>query len=165
MAAVVFIAGTLTSCVTTTPQKSAAEHREALGSTQERKMTLGVVQSSIREGMSQADVATALGSPNIVTTDADGNETWIYDKIATERSHSGSSRSEGSSVGASANAGVAALVGSALVGIIGGVNASQSANASDSAGASAQSQRTLTVVIKFDDKRTVTSVKYQSSSF
>ncbi|MEZ4705275.1 MAG: outer membrane protein assembly factor BamE [Bdellovibrionota bacterium] len=53
----------------------------------EREQTLGVVQQSISPGMSQADVATALGSPNIVTNDAQGNETWIYDKISSESSY------------------------------------------------------------------------------
>ncbi len=57
-------------------------------------MTLGVVQSFIKEGMSQADIASALGSPNIVTQDKDGNDTWIYDKIATETSQSGSSQGD-----------------------------------------------------------------------
>ena len=63
---------------------SAAQHQQSLGSTKEREMTLGVVQKEIRVGMSQADVATSLGSPNIVTKDIEGKETWIYDKIATD---------------------------------------------------------------------------------
>jgi hypothetical protein len=33
-------------------------------------MTLGVVQKEIHKGLSQADVAEALGSPNIVTRDS-----------------------------------------------------------------------------------------------
>jgi len=59
-----------------------------LQSTKEREMTLGVVQKEVKVGMSQADVATSLGSPNIVTKDGEGNETWIYDKIASEASYS-----------------------------------------------------------------------------
>ncbi len=42
-------------------------------------MTVGIVQKEIRIGMSQADVAAALGSPNIVTRDSEGKETWIYE--------------------------------------------------------------------------------------
>lgn len=168
-AGAVFAAGMLSSCAAPPPQKSAAEHRESLGSTQERRMTLGVVQSRIREEMSQADVAAALGSPNIVTTDAEGNETWIYDKIATETSHSTSSRSEGSSVGGAVGGGVGAggILGTVpiLGGILGGVGASQSTGATDRAGATSQTQRTLTVVIKFDSKRLVKSVRSQASSF
>ena len=43
---------------------SAAQHQRELHSTQEREMTVGIVQKEICVGMSQADVATALGSPN-----------------------------------------------------------------------------------------------------
>ncbi len=56
---------------------TAADHQRSLGSSQEREMTLGVVQKEIRVGMSQADVATALGSSNIVTKDDEGKETWV----------------------------------------------------------------------------------------
>jgi hypothetical protein len=56
----------------------------------ERTMTLGVVQKEIHKGLSQADVAEALGSPNIVTRDSAGLETWVYDKTATEASYSNS---------------------------------------------------------------------------
>ena len=45
---------------------SAAQHQQSLSSTNEREMTVGVVQKEIRVGMSQADVATALGSPNML---------------------------------------------------------------------------------------------------
>jgi len=164
-ASIVFVLISLSACVTTSPQKSAAEHRESLGSAQERKLTLGVVQSSVREGMSQADVAAALGSPNIVTTDVEGNETWIYDKVATETSYSDSSRSQSSAAGASVGGAVGGI-GSGVLGIFGGiVGGAKSAGASDQAGAASRTQRTLTVVIKFDDKRLVKSVRSQMSSF
>jgi outer membrane protein assembly factor BamE (lipoprotein component of BamABCDE complex) len=42
-----------------------AQHQKSLHSTQEREMTLGIVQKELRAGMSQADVATSLGSPNL----------------------------------------------------------------------------------------------------
>jgi outer membrane protein assembly factor BamE (lipoprotein component of BamABCDE complex) len=130
-----------------------AGHRGSLHSEQEREMTLGVVQKEIRKGMSQADVATALGSPNIVTRDSAGKETWIYDKIATEASYSRS----GGSVGGGAGAG--GVAGSAL--ILGGVGGS----GSRSSGASSTTQRTLTVVIKFDDSGLVDSFSYHMSKF
>lgn len=155
------IMGALTSCATPPPQKTAAEHQQSLGSAEERKLTLGVVQSSIKEGMAQADVAEALGSPNIVTTDADGNETWIYDKIATETSSSTSS--SGQSAKSSAGALGGGLV-DAVAGIL-GVGGSTSSGSSQNTGAQAQTQRTLTVVIKFDADRRVKSVRSQASSF
>ena len=36
------------------------------------KLTVGVVQKEIQEGMPATDVAIALGSPNIVKKDPDG---------------------------------------------------------------------------------------------
>lgn len=108
-----------------------------LHSTQEREMTLGTVQKEIKPGMSQADVATALGSPNIVTKNADDNETWIYDKIASEASYSHGS-------------GGASLL---LFGF--GKETSKSAT----------TQKTLTVVINFDKSSKVEKVSYHTSKF
>ena len=48
------------------------------------RLTTGVVQSEIKKGMTSAQVAEVLGSPNIVSTDENGNEVWIYDKHATD---------------------------------------------------------------------------------
>src|SRR3989304_8151099 len=89
----VLVLGLLSGCMTL-PHRQAAAHPQSLGSTKEREMTVGVVQKEIRRGMSQADVAEALGSPNIVTKDSVGDETWIYDKIATEASYSRSGQQE-----------------------------------------------------------------------
>jgi outer membrane protein assembly factor BamE (lipoprotein component of BamABCDE complex) len=114
-------------------------------------MTLGIVQRDITVGMPQADVAQALGSPNIVSKDSQGNQTWIYDKIATEISYSKSSGGlTGGSVG---------IVDSWSM-ILGG-----RAGHSKSAGASAQTQKTLTVVIKFDENNLVKTLSYHSSKF
>lgn len=49
-----------------------------------QKITLGFVQSRIKTGSSGDDVVTILGSPNIITTADNGNETWIYDKVSTD---------------------------------------------------------------------------------
>ncbi|UCH10422.1 MAG: outer membrane protein assembly factor BamE [Fidelibacterota bacterium] len=45
------------------------------------RLTLGTVQASLHEGLSQAEVQAALGAPNIVSKDATGREVWTYDKI------------------------------------------------------------------------------------
>lgn len=156
VATVVYLSG----CVPT-QQPTAAQHAQTLAPAQERKLTLGVVQSTVREGIDQAAVATALGSPNIVTTDAAGNETWIYDKISTETSHSGSNRSQNFGVGGGAGAG--GLAGAVLA--LGGAGAGYSRGANDATGASAQTQRTMTVVIKFDANRLVSKVSYNTSAF
>lgn len=146
--------GLLTGCV---QHQTAAQHQQSLGSTQEREMTVGVVQKEIRVGMSQADVAEALGSPNIVTKDSLGDETWIYDKIATEASFSRSSQAE--QVGGGAGAG--GLIGKVLV--LGGVFYGR--GTATEAGASATTQKTLTVVIKFDRNSLVKDFSYHASKF
>jgi outer membrane protein assembly factor BamE (lipoprotein component of BamABCDE complex) len=137
----------LSGCMT------AAEHQRELHSTQEREMTVGIVQKEIHVGMSQADVATALGSPNIVTRDSEGKETWIYDKIATEASYSKSSGGLGGGAGAGGVTGTTLILG-----LIGG-------GYSREAGAAATTQKTLTVVIKFDKDNKVESFSYHASKF
>ena len=111
----------------------------------DENLTVGKVQKEIRVGMSGATVAEVLGSPNIVSTDEDRNEVWIYDKISTQY------------VSADASAGILALGGGSDV--IGGAGAS----GRQSSGAS--SQRTLTVVIKFDENKLVRDFAYHTSRF
>ena len=74
--AVVFLSGCMM-----TPQ-----HRRAVRDDSGDRMTVGKVQKEIRVGMSGAEVAQVLGSPNIVSTDEERREVWIYDKISTEDS-------------------------------------------------------------------------------
>lgn len=104
--------------------------------TMEQNLTLGIVQKDIKVGMSQADVATALGSPNIVTTDANGKETWIYDKVSSVASYNDSGFS---------------------VGIILAGYAKSRENAQTV-------QKTLTIVIKFNNSK-VESFQYHMSKF
>lgn len=116
-------------------------------------MTLGLVQKEIKVGMSQADVAAALGSPNIVTRDKEGRESWIYDKIATEASYRDSKGNVSGSV-----AGTTFVADTLLLGMIGG-------SQSRSSGASATTQKTLTVIIRFNNEGLVDSFSYHSSTF
>ena len=102
----------------------------------EKQMTMGVVQKEIREGMQQSEVLKALGSPNIVTRDSDGTETWGYDKVSTDTVVSKDS---------------------------GGVNILILGYSAQS-GAKSTRQRTLTVIIKFKGG-VVDEFSYHSSSF
>lgn len=79
------------SLITLTGCMSAAQHRADVQDTSGDNMTVGVVQKEIRMGMSGAEVAAVLGSPNIVSTDEERREVWIYDKISTDVSYSQSS--------------------------------------------------------------------------
>lgn len=130
-----------------------ADHASRLQSSRDREFTLGVVQAEIRRGMSQSDVAQVLGSPNIVTKDRNGGDTWIYDKIASEASYSQDSG------GVSGLGGAGGTSGSTL--ILGGLLGNYSRNS----GAASTTQRTLTVLIKFDDDNKVKDFSYHSSKF
>ncbi|MFQ5973171.1 MAG: hypothetical protein ACE5Q3_12650 [Alphaproteobacteria bacterium] len=120
---------------------------------QGERLTVGKVQREIRVGMSGAEVAAVMGSPNVVSTDEQRREVWIYDKISTNRVYSKSS------------GGVSALVlGGWPIGngVAGGLG---SAGYDSAAGAASTSQRTLTVIVKFDDQGLVRDFSYHSSSF
>ncbi len=100
-------------------------------------LTVGTVQKEIHVGMSGADVAGVLGSPNVVTTDDQRREVWIYDKISTQSAYS------------TTRNGVFLLIFS------GG----------SSSGSSSTMQKTLTVVVKFDKNHKVRDFAYHSSEF
>lgn len=127
---------------------SVADHRKALDDSSEQKLTLGVAQKEIKPGMSQADVAKALGSPNMVTKDRDGVETWIYDKVSTDYAYSSS----------------AGGISSLILGFGGNVAGGVGASTSRSSGASSRTQRTLTIIIKFTDS-VVKEFTYNATSF
>lgn len=111
----------------------------------DEQLTVGKVQKEIRIGMSGGEVAQVLGSPNIVSTDEDRNEVWIYDKISTQY------------VRADAQAGILAIGGGTDVSAVAGASGRQASGAS--------SQRTLTIVIKFDDGDRVRDFAYHTSRF
>jgi outer membrane protein assembly factor BamE (lipoprotein component of BamABCDE complex) len=132
-----FFAAILSAIVIAPSCRTVQDHRNALHSTQERELTAGIVRREIKKGMGVAEVASALGSPNITRTEDDGREVWVYDKIATEASYS-----EGQS---------------AIFLILGGI--------SNQSGAAATTQRTLTVVITFDKDGKVLNFNYHQSKF
>lgn len=126
---------------------SAPQHRAAVQGDAER-LTVGKVQREIKVGMPGAEVLRVLGTPNIVTTDAERREVWVYDPVATETVYSES------------RGGVAALIletGGAVFGGAGGASAA--------AGARSTTQRTLTVIVKFDGESRVRDFSYRASQF
>jgi outer membrane protein assembly factor BamE (lipoprotein component of BamABCDE complex) len=140
-------------CAAVAGCQSASEHRQDVEDTTGQQMTVGKVQREIRVGMSGAEVAQILGSPNVVTTDEERREVWVYDKISTSSVYS---RSYG---------GVSALifgVTPAGDGLVGGAG---SANYAAADGAASTTQKTLTVIIKFDEQGTVRDFAYHTSRF
>jgi len=110
----------------------------------DRDLTVGTVQREIRIGMSGAEVAAALGSPNIVSTDEYRNEVWIYDKISSH------------SVQTQTHTAPATLI---LFDPFGSITATSSNQRNSS------SERSLTVIIKFDEDKKVYDFAYHTSRF
>jgi outer membrane protein assembly factor BamE (lipoprotein component of BamABCDE complex) len=100
-------------------------------------LTVGTVQAEITVGMDAASVAQILGSPNIVTTDEQRREVWIYDKVSSERVDTSNS------------------IGGTII-IFGG----QSSQYQQST-----SQKTLTIIIKYDEDKKVRDFAYNYSQF
>lgn len=121
----------LSACMT------APQHREAVQDNSNDRVTVGNVQREIKLGMAGSDVAGVLGSPNIVTTDDERREVWIYDKFSTDTT-------------VSEDSGFGTLI------ILG---------TSARAGSSSTTQRTLTVIIKFDKEKKVRDFAYHTSRF
>lgn len=98
-------------------------------------LSIAKVQKGIQIGMSSADVVAVLGSPNMVTTDDKRRESWVYDKVSTEGM-------------------VATSQGTGFLWFPRDQNASAS-----------RTQKTLTIVIKFDEKGKVRDFAYNTSKF
>ena len=100
-------------------------------------LTVGKVQGEIKVGMPASDVAAVLGSPNIVTTDEKRREVWIYDKVSTNRVNTNNS-----------------AFGTLII-----LGASASQNQSTT------SQKTLTIIIKYDEQKMVRDFAYNYTQF
>ncbi len=111
--------------------------------------TLGLVQKELRAGLSQAEVVERLGAPNLLTRDAHGREAWVYDRVASEVESSSGSVGIGGAVQGS---------GSSLAGVLGLAAGHRSEKARTS-------QRTLTVVVRFDDAGLAQTFSWRDSRF
>lgn len=143
------VVGIILVCLGTAGCMSAEKHRDAVRGDSTERISAGTVQREIRKGMTGDEVVSILGSPNMVTTDNERRETWVYDKVATEQVYS---TSQGG-----------------LGGILGGASGALGGGGSGSfergSGASSTNQRTLTVIIKFDENGRVRDYSYRQSSF
>jgi outer membrane protein assembly factor BamE (lipoprotein component of BamABCDE complex) len=128
-------------------------HRDQVSGDRQEALTVGQVQREIRVGMSSAEVAAALGSPNIVTTDDERREQWVYDKISTEKAYSSDS------------GGILTLIfGSGSINDNGG-GGGLFPSYQGGSGAAASTQKTLTIIVKFDHAHRVRDFADHSSTF
>ena len=104
--------------------------------TNETNLTVGIVQKEIKIGMTQTEVATVMGSPNIVSSTEKNKETWIYDKFTSNVSYKQNNQ-----------------YGTILL-----------LSSSSNDGNINSSQKTLTVIIKFKNG-VINDFKYHTSRF
>ena len=123
----------------------AAQAASAADAPVARDLTLGVIQRTIKAGMTSSEVVESVGSPNLVTRGRNGRESWVYDRFSTETSEKGVSVG-GGGMGA----------GGSVLGII-GVNGSNKKVTT--------SQRSLMLVVTFGADGMVETFSYRSSKF
>lgn len=106
--------------------------------TRNSEMTHGNVQMSLKLGeTSQTQVLEAFGAPNITSVDGSGQEVWTYQRAATVSQSTGSN----------------------------GYWTVLLAGQSQEASGLEQTQRTMTLIIKFNDKKVVSDFRSRSSEF
>ena len=127
----------ISACVVLGACAPASEHAAQVRGEDSDRISVGKLQREIKVGMSSAEVIAALGSPNIVTTDDQRREHWVYDKISTE------------SVQSKSSGGINVLI----------------LGYGKSSGAHSTTQRTLTIIIKFDKNSKVRDFAYHNTSF
>ena len=123
----------------------AQEHARAVQTASPGGLSVGAVQQQIRVGMTGGQVAAAVGAPNVVTTDELRREVWIYDRMATDQVYSTSN----------GGLGLVMFPGGGGIGPFGTYQS----------GARSTSQRTLTVLVKFDETGRVRDFAYHQGRF
>jgi hypothetical protein len=121
-------------------------------------LSYGSVTATVKKDVTtQSDLLNLFGGPNISTTDAAGIETWVYERTSSTSDTAGAQDSKNFEAffGAGGTAGPVALGG----GVSGGTRSSNDARRT------VNSVRTLTVVVKFNDNKTVKDCSVRASYF
>ncbi len=105
----------------------------------------GTVTSRVERGVTpQAEVLELFGGPNIATTNSDGEEVWVYERVSTSSTSGG--WSEARKFGAFLGFGLAA-------------------DSSKYGSQSNVSTQSLTIIIKFDERKRVRDYAVRSTTF
>ncbi len=117
-------------------------------------LSYGIVTSQVRKGeTTQLDLVQLFGSPNISTYDSAGIETWVYERTVTQTDVQANSNA----VQGAANLGMFFNFGNVGGGVAGGQ--------STQAASTASSVRSITVIVKFSDKKIVSDYSVRASYF
>ena len=137
-------------------------------------LTVGKVQQNIAKGISSTEVVKALGTPNIITKDKIGKTSWVYDKVSTYHS-----KTNGGLNFVRMNANDFIIGGGVLAGTAAVLKTTGQSNFLISAavlGAATlfstkddyeyrTEQKTLTIVLDFDENEKLQNFSYIYSSF
>ncbi len=140
----------------------------------ESRLTAGKVQQNVSKGMFSTDVVKALGSPNIITKDKTGKTTWVYDRVSTYHS-----KTNGGLNFVRMNANDFVITGGIVAGTAAALSNSNPTNFLISAAAIGLAtlinvqgdyeykteQKTMTIILDFDENDKLSNFSYMYSSF
>lgn len=140
----------------------------------ESRLTPGKVQQNVSKGMFSTDVVKALGSPNIITKDKTGKTTWVYDRVSTYHS-----KTNGGLNFVRMNANDFVITGGIVAGTAAALSNSNPTNFLISAAAIGLAtlvnvqgdyeykteQKTMTIILDFDENDKLSNFSYMYSSF
>jgi hypothetical protein len=136
----------------------AAPPAPAAPAPQATPLSYGTVTSRVERGKTtQVELLEMFGGPNISTVDAEGNETWVYERSVSQTDVSSQSQAYRGAVGLDVFFGAGAFGGRA--------GASGEAGRASSQTQTTSSIRTLTVIVKFNKDRTVKDYSARASQF
>ena len=123
--------------------------------------------SQVKKGVTtQMEIMERFGGPDIMTTDKDGIEVWMYDK--TTSTVSGSHAQSGSQASHSEASVMAGFLGIPFITGVGGSKSksdSQSAQVSQGTETTTRSSKTITFIIKFNPDKTVKETAIRQSKY
>jgi hypothetical protein len=146
-------------CADNTPPPSARVDNPAAG-TAERPSNLsyGMINATIKKGVTtQSDLLEMFGGPNIMTTNAQGEEVWHYER------HTSMSDTAGSQQDKNFNAFVGGGAGGGGLAIGGG--ASGGSRSTNDQRRTVNSDRTLSLIVKFNPDKTVRDFSTRATTF
>ena len=140
----------------------------------QNNLTPGKVQQNISKGMSSTEVVKALGTPNIITRDKIGKTSWVYDKVSTYHS-----KTDGGLDIVRMNANDFVIAGGVLAGTAAILKTTGQSNFLISVAALGLAtwlgsgndyeykteQKTLTIVLDFNENEKLENFSYMYSSF
>jgi hypothetical protein len=121
-------------------------------------LSYGTVTATVqRNRTTQLEILDKFGGPNISTTDADGTEVWVYERSVTETDIATQSKEFQGAVNLGLSFGFPHFGGSA--------GASAGVTKTNGQGSISAGTRTLTVIVKFNQDKTVKDYSVRATTF